>query len=160
MQFLESKRAGVQFGSNVIFGLLISRLKTHLKNVNLLKKHPYIEVEAHKQEYESEATSMKTMIYCKTPKKGVHAFYMVNEGETYYLFSQDYRRGVQVFYHRGVRLDESLDYSKAHRDAAIERTMSKIPMYIKYIEKEYGIEVLERTKKKNRYGSNNLRICA
>lgn len=28
--------------------------------------------------------------------------------------------------------------------------MTKIPMYIKYVEKEYDIEVLEQTKKKNR----------
>ena len=126
----------------------------------MLNLPPYIEVETHRPEYESEAASMKTMIYCETPEKAVHAFYMLNEGEIYYLFSQDYRKGVQDFYHKGVRLDESLDYSKAHKDTAIERTMSKIPMYIKYIEKEYGIEVLERTKRRNRYGSNNLRICA
>ena len=128
--------------------------------VKLLKLHPYIEVETHRFKFESEAASMKTMIYCETPQKAVHAFYMITEGGTYYLFSQDYRKGVQEFYHKGVRLDESLDYSKAHKDAAIERTMSKIPMYIKYIEKEYGIEVLEQTKKRSRYGSNNLRICA
>ena len=134
--------------------------KKGLENVKLLKSHPYIEVETHKQEYESEATSMKTMIYCETPEKAVHAFYMLNEGEIYYLFSQDYRKGVQDFYHKGVRLDESLDYSKAHKDTAIERTMSKSPMYIKYIEKEYGMEVLERTKKRNRSAGNNLRICA
>ena len=103
---------------------------------------------------------MKTMIYCETPKKAVHDFYMLNEGEIYYLFSQNYRKGVQDFYHKGVRLDESLDYSKAHKDTAIERTMSKIPMYIKYIEKEYGIEVLKRTKKRNRSEGNNLHICA
>ena len=103
---------------------------------------------------------MQTVIYCETEKKAVHAFYMKNEGRIYYLFSQDYRKGVQDFYHRGVRLDESMDFSKAHKDAAIERTMSKIPIYIKYIEKEYGIEVLERTKKRNRYSSNNLRLCA
>lgn len=103
---------------------------------------------------------MKTMIYCKTAEKAVHSFYMINEGKVYFLFSQDYRKGVQEFYHKGVILNESLDFSKAHKDTAIERTMSKIPMYIKYIEKEYGIEVLERTKKRNRFAGNNLHICA
>lgn len=122
--------------------------------------HPYIEVETHKQEYESEATSMRTMIYCEKTENAVHVFYLINEGKVYYLFSQDYRKGVQDFYHKGVLLNESLNFSKAHKDTAIERTMSKIPMYIKYIEKEYGIEVLERTKKRNRYSSNNQRICA
>ncbi len=102
---------------------------------------------------------MKTMIYCETTEKAIHVFYMINEGKSYYLFSQDYRKGVQEFYHKGVRLDESVDFSKAHKDTAIERTMTKIPMYIKYIEKEYGIEVLERTKKRNRY-SSNLGLCA
>lgn len=103
---------------------------------------------------------MKTIIYCKTAEKTVHSFFIINEGQVYYLFSQDYRKGVQAFYHKGVRLDESMDFSKAHNDAAIERTMSKIPMYIKYVEKEYGIEVLERTKKRNRYSNNNIKICA
>ena len=126
----------------------------------MLKLHPYIEVETHIRQFESEDASMKTMIYCEMPEKAVHTFYMLNEGKIYYLFRQDYRRGVQDFYHKGVLLDESLDYSKAHKDTAIERTMSKIPMYIKYIEKEYGIEVLEQTKKRNRYGRKNLRICA
>ena len=136
------------------------RRKKVKRKVKLLKLHPYIEVETLQQRFESEAASMKTMIYCETPENAIHAFYMINEGEKYYLFSQDYRKGVQDFYHKGVRLAESLDYSKAHKDTAIERTMSKIPMYIKYIEKEYGIEVLERTKRRNRYSSNNLRICA
>ena len=102
---------------------------------------------------------MKTMIYCETTEKASHVFYMINEGKSYYLFSQDYRMGVQELYHKGVRLDDSVDFSKAHKDTAIERTMTKIPMYIKYIEKEYGIEVLERTKKRNRY-SSNLGLCA
>lgn len=103
---------------------------------------------------------MKTMIYCEASDRGTHSFFMICEGREYFLFSQDYRKGVQAFYHKGLRLDESLDFSKAHKDTAIERTMSKIPMYIRYIEKEYGIEVLEQTKKRNRYNGNNLRICA
>lgn len=115
----------------------ITKGKKGLEKVKLLKLHPYIEVETHRQESESEAASMKTMIYCETQEKAVHNFYMLSEGKIYYLLSQNYRKGVQDFYHKGVRLDVSLDYSKAHKDTAIERTMSKIPMYIKYIEKEH-----------------------
>lgn len=78
--------------------------------------------------------------------------------EEFFLFSQAYRKGVEEYYGRGVRIDESMKYSRAYHDSAITRTMDKIPMYVKYIEKEYAIEVLERTKKRS---SKNYRMrCA
>lgn len=103
---------------------------------------------------------MKTMIYCKPTECGVHIFFMIDNGHEYYLFSQDYRKSVQEYYSRGVLLNESINFSKSHKDSAIRRTMSKIPMYVKYIEKEYGIEILEQTKKKNRYGNFDMIKCA
>lgn len=103
--------------------------------------------------------SMKAMIYC-VKKQGVHSFFMMFGRKEYYLFSQNYRKGVQNFYNRGVSLNESIDFSKAHNDSAVMRTMSKIPMYIKYIEKDYGIEVFEKTKKKNRCYSFSMNKCA
>lgn len=102
---------------------------------------------------------MMTTIYCEQTERGVHSFFMVNDGYEYYLFSQNYRKGVQEYYSRGVSLNESINYSRAHKDSAIEHTMSKIPMYVKYIEKEYGIEVLEKTKKKNRYCNFSMNRC-
>lgn len=42
-----------------------------------------------------------------------------------------------------------MKYSRAHNDSAIIKTMDKIPMYIKYVEREYEIEVFERTKRRN-----------
>ena len=33
-------------------------------------------------------------------------------------------------------------------DTAVLRTVDKLPQYIRYIEKEYGIAVLDRTKKR------------
>ena len=77
------------------------------------------------------------------------------------MFSQDFRKGVHEYFSKGVRIDEATDFSKSHRDNAIRRTMTKIPMYIKYIEKEYGVEVLERTKRKNRRSSYRFEaMCA
>lgn len=102
---------------------------------------------------------MKTIIYCKATECGVHSFFMVSNGQEYYLFSQDYRRGVQQYYSKGVSLDESINFSKSHKDSAIERTMSKIPMYIQYIEKEYGIAILERTKKRSRCCNFSMVRC-
>lgn len=101
---------------------------------------------------------MKTTIYCKPTAKGVHSFYLMVGTEEFFLFSQAYRKGVEEYYGRGVRIDESMKYSRAHNDSAITRTMDKIPMYVKYIEKEYAIEVLEQTKKRS---SQNYRMrCA
>lgn len=101
---------------------------------------------------------MKTTIYCKSTAKGIHSFYLMVGTEEFFLFSQAYRKSVEEYYGRGVRIDESMKYSRAHNDSAITRTMDKIPMYVKYIEKEYAIEVLEQTKKRS---SQNYRMrCA
>lgn len=90
---------------------------------------------------------MKTKIYCKTTSKGVHSFYLLTESAELFLFNQPYRRGVADYFTKAIVLDEAINYSRAHEDAALMRTMTKIPMYVKYVEKEYGIEVLNRTKK-------------
>ena len=92
---------------------------------------------------------MKAMIYCETIEHGVHSFYLVSGGREYFLFNQNYRKGVQEYFNNGVYLDRAMNYSKAHNDSALVRTMTKLPMYIKYIEKEYEIEVFEQTKSRN-----------
>ena len=92
---------------------------------------------------------MQTKIYCKTLSKGMHSFYLNHNGKDYLLFCQDYRRGVNNYFKNGVRFDEARNYSKAHGDTALMRTMDKIPMYVEYLEKENGIQVLNKTKKKN-----------
>ncbi len=99
---------------------------------------------------------MKTKIYCKPTAKGVHSFYLLLDSEEYFLFSQAYRKGVEEYYGRGVRIEEAVRHSRAHKDAAIIRTMDKIPMYVKYVEKTYEIEVLEQTKKRN---AHDYRVC-
>lgn len=108
-----------------------------------------MEVEAQIQNMKSEDTTMKVMIYCEPNKHGVHSFYLVTGGQEYYLFSQGYRKGVQEYFSKGVSINEPMNYSKTHNDSAIVRTMTKIPMYVKYVEKEYEIEVFEKTKKRN-----------
>lgn len=96
-----------------------------------------------------EDIKMKTTIYCKPTERGVHSFYLINSGREYFLFSQKYKKGVHNYYANGVLLDDSINFSKSKKDTAIMRTMSKLPMYISYIEQEYGLEILKKTKKKN-----------
>lgn len=93
---------------------------------------------------------MKASVYCTTGKKGIHSFYLRVGSRDYYLFSQNFRIGVQRYYRKGVILDEAMNISRSHGDAALIRTMKKIPTWIRYVEKEYELEVLRRTKKKSR----------
>lgn len=88
---------------------------------------------------------MKTKIYCKTQIKGIHSFYVKKDGMDYYLFSQDYRRGVQEYYGRAVSFDEAIDFSRAKKDNAVIRTMEKIMMYSKYIERQYGVAICKKS---------------
>ena len=52
-----------------------------------------------------------TMIYCTPTQQGVHSFYLITEYQKYYLFSQNYRKGVLEYFSKGVSLKESMDYS-------------------------------------------------
>ena len=92
---------------------------------------------------------MTAIVFCKPTAKGIHSFYVEASGETHFLFSQDYRRGVNEYFRDGVRLDDALNFSRAKGDNAIKRTMEKLPSYIKYIEREYDLEILRQTAKKN-----------
>ena len=81
-------------------------------------------------------------------------------GKKYYLFWQAYRRSVQSFFAKGLRLEEVYDFSKAKRNNAVIRTLAKLPLYIKYIESEYGIAVLKQTQKKHQHPWNQKRLSA
>ncbi|MGM9586049.1 MAG: hypothetical protein ACI3VA_00980 [Candidatus Limivicinus sp.] len=90
---------------------------------------------------------MKPNIYCTNPKKGQLYFYLYHDGTRYYLFQQPFRKSVCAFFGHGVYLDDVFNYSRAKRNPQIVKTISKLPYSIRYIESEYGIAVLERTKK-------------
>ena len=102
---------------------------------------------------------MKTMIYCRSTNKGVHTFYLNADGIEYYLFHQNYRKGVSDYYRNGVLLDYAINFGRSKKDDALMRTMQKLPMYLKYAEKEYGIQVLNQTIKKNKKHGNS-RVAA
>ena len=88
-------------------------------------------------------------IYCKTTAKGTLTFFVEAQGETHLLFSQSFRRGVNDYFGSGVNVDRALDFSRAKGNTAIERTMQKLPSYIRYIEREYDLEILRKTAKNN-----------
>lgn len=92
---------------------------------------------------------MKTQIYCQPTQKGIHSFYLVTSDGEYFLFNQNYRKSVHNYFCKGVPLSGAIDFSKTHHDSALTKTMSKLPMYIKYLEKEFDIQVFKKTKKRN-----------
>ena len=91
---------------------------------------------------------MRTKIYCRTTDAGVQSFYLVHRGEEHFLFSQDYRTSVRNYYGRGVPIDRALNNPRAGENTALRKTMEKLPSYIRYVEKEYGITVLEQTRRR------------
>lgn len=90
---------------------------------------------------------MRTTIYCKRTERGMHNFYVRTDEGEFYLFTQNFRKGVQQYFGQGVCLERACDYSKSKNDTAVKKTMDKLPAFIKYVEKECGIVVLEQTRK-------------
>lgn len=88
-----------------------------------------------------------TKIYCQE-RNGMHEFYMTFDRDDYYLFSQKYRVGVDNFYRGGVQLDKGIKHGIGKTDCAIHRTMDKLKRQIRYIEQEYDLAILDRTRMK------------
>lgn len=63
-------------------------------------------------------------------------FYLVSGGRRYYLFSQNYTKGVYDFFRNGKTEDELRRYNKWNRNPRLDKTIEKIPMYIAYVMKE------------------------
>ncbi len=92
---------------------------------------------------------MKAEIYCEV-KNSRHFFYLKINKETYYLFSQAYRRGVDKYFRYGVTLNRAINFDGTNGDHSLLATKEKILPSIRYIEKEYDVGILQSTKNKNR----------
>lgn len=90
---------------------------------------------------------MKNYIYCTTTAKGKQTFYLMAQGTRYFLFVQDYRRSNKEVFKQGISLFD-LRKLKKHCSYSVRHTATKLPAFIRYIEQEYGVCVLEMTKRK------------
>ena len=88
---------------------------------------------------------MKTKVMCRTVEKGQQAFFVKVDGKEYFLFQQEFRKSVKDFFQNGVSVNATNNYSSAH-STAVRRTLDKLPCYLHYIEKEYDVEIYEKTK--------------
>ena len=86
---------------------------------------------------------MKKTIYCRTVAKGMQAFYLGVGSKSYFLFQQKYYVGVRDYF-VGGRLIGELASACKHHNTAVRRTANKLPAYLQYVEKEYGIVVFDK----------------
>ena len=91
---------------------------------------------------------MTIKVYCQTTARGIHSFFLKKDSADYYLFSQNYRKGVHKYYSRSVSFDEAIDFSRSKQDSAILHTMEKIKIYTKYIEKQYNVTICKKSQKR------------
>lgn len=95
----------------------------------------------------------KARVFCEfyydnNTNKAYQDFYLKHDGRNYFLFRQDYRKGIKEYFGcGGVEIDRALKNNWNKLDRSVIRTIDKMPCYIHYIEKQYNIAVLERTKK-------------
>ena len=96
----------------------------------------------------------KARVFCESyydfnNEQAYQDFYLTHDGRDYFLFRQEYRKGIKEYFGRGgVDIDRAIKNNWNKLDTAVIRTIDKIPSYIRYIEKQYGIAVLEQTKKR------------
>ena len=92
---------------------------------------------------------MDKIIHCVNTSHGALSFYVKAYGETHFLFSQKYKSGVIGYFGNGVSIDAALDFSRANGNTAVLHTMEKLPIYIRYVEREYSLDILRKTAQKN-----------
>lgn len=90
---------------------------------------------------------MKAIIFCRTEAKGKHTFYVKTREDTYYLFQQDYRKTNNEYFKNGVSITDINNYGGVH-STSVRKTLDKLPIFIRYVEKEYGVAIYEKTKLK------------
>ena len=90
---------------------------------------------------------MKNYIYCTTTAKVEQTFYLMAQGTKYFLFVQAYRRSNKEVFEQGISL-YNLRKFKKHCSYSVRHTVTKLPAYIRYVEQECGISIMEMTKRK------------
>lgn len=98
---------------------------------------------------------MQAKIYCRPVAKDVHEFYLIAEGEKYYLFEQRFYMSNHNYFKKGVSVDSVGDFSKANT-ITIRNTLEKLPKYLKKVSRRYGIEFARKTKSKTK---QQRRVC-
>ena len=74
---------------------------------------------------------MKNRIIIKKENNKIH-FYLLSNNRELYLFTQYYTKGVYKFFLFGRAENEIMSYKKWNKNLRLDKTIEKIPMYIRY----------------------------
>ena len=91
----------------------------------------------------------QSVVFCTQPVHGTLYFYVLTGREEHYLFGQSFRPSLWKRYRYGVLLDDALDWAKG-RYPADRKVSEKLFKMIPYIEKEYGVSLLRKSRKPSR----------
>ena len=71
-----------------------------------------------------------------TKKNNKINFYLHTDGGNFFLFSQNFSKGVYQFFCKGKAESEIITFKKWNRNPRLDKTIEKIPLYTKYVRKE------------------------
>ena len=71
-----------------------------------------------------------------TKKNGKMNFFLQTKEGRFFLFSQNFSKGVYQFFCKGKSESEIISFKKWNRNPRLDKTIEKIPLYTKYVRKE------------------------
>ena len=78
---------------------------------------------------------MKSKIIVTNNGSRMNFFLQTKEGR-FFLFSQNFSKGVYQFFCNGKSESEIISFKKWGRNPRLDKTIEKIPLYTKYVRKE------------------------
>lgn len=78
---------------------------------------------------------MKNSITVEKSSEQLH-FYLRTKGGQYYLCSQRFNKCVYEYFRKGRGENEIRSFHKWNQHPSLDKTMSKLPIYINYVLKE------------------------
>lgn len=77
---------------------------------------------------------MKSRISVQKDKQNLDFYLHSNNGE-FYLFSQDYSKGVYEYFKNGRSVNEIRKFDKWNKNPRLNKTIERLPKQIQYVEK-------------------------
>lgn len=71
-------------------------------------------------------------------------FYAEDGQERVYIFSRKYRTNLFNYFRKGISTRNLYDFTKTRRSSVVINTMLQLRTHLRYIEKEYGVAILEK----------------
>ena len=90
---------------------------------------------------------MRAKVFCKEMERGWLTFYVTAQGKEYFLFRQTFKKTVKDYFQNGIGVHAVGSFAAA-RGEAVKKTLEKLPLYLKYVEKEYQVQIYEKCNEK------------